>query len=247
MDENGFVDIHFHALPGLDDGADDIEEAATMLGTAADDGAAAIVITPHGGFRRRWQSIDELRLGYARLADTLAGMESAPSLMLGMENPIEPDLARALERGEALTLNDSRYALIELPFLQLPLFWEHAFEEMRNSGYTAVIAHPERQQEIQGAPAIVERMSALGALVQVTAGSLLGHFGRLERLTAEWLVDRGLVDLIASDAHGSQGARSPAALAAAYEAVSSRKGSHVAQRFFVETPAALVANQRVGR
>jgi protein-tyrosine phosphatase len=246
MDDPGFADIHVHAIPLLDDGATTLEEAIELLVEAHKGGATTVVTTPHGGFRRKWQSVEQLRESCSDLAEELESRGVSLSLLLGMENPLDPMLVEMLEQGSALSLNGSRYVLVELPYLQIPLFWEHVVGAMEKKGYTAVIAHPERQLQIQGNPAIVQRMVAQGVLVQVTAGSLLGHFGSRERRTAEWLLDRDLADIVASDAHSVRGDRSPA-LGAAYKIIARRVGDDVARRVMVDTPHSIVDGQPISR
>ena len=102
---NGFVDIHSHIVPGVDDGAPTWEVAMEMLRRAARGGTTLIVATPHGDSRAKWHETDALRESCQQLNVSLA-QEGVPlSIVLGMENPLELDLAERLEEGSALTYN----------------------------------------------------------------------------------------------------------------------------------------------
>ena len=118
-------------------------------------------------------------------------------------------LAERLEEGSALTYNGSEYVLVELPFTQLPLYWEQVLFQLQLAGKQPVIAHPERQAQIQGNPGLLAGAVGRGVLTQITAGSLSRRFGSRVRKSAETLLKSGLTHVIASDAHGVQDPRSP--------------------------------------
>ena len=119
----GFVDLHAHVLPGVDDGPEDWDQAMEMLKRAAQGGTSIVVATPHGDARRRWDKVNTLRRLCDELNKALEQEQVALSLVLGMETGMELDLVEQVEKGDSLTINNSRYILVEPPFSQLPLFW----------------------------------------------------------------------------------------------------------------------------
>ncbi len=134
------------------------------------------------------------------------------SVLLGMENPLELDLVEQLNNGSALHCNDSPYVLVEFPYRQLPIYWEEALFNLQLGGKRPIIAHPERQTQIQENPELLAGVVRRGVMTQITAGSLSRRSGSLVRKTAETLVKNGLAHVIASDAHGPTGPRNTSLL-----------------------------------
>ena len=131
------------------------------------------------------------------------------TVLLGMENPLEPRVVQGLKDGSALALNGSSYVLVEFPYVELPLYWEDVLFQLQLQGRRPIIAHPERQAQIQKRPELLAGPVARGVLTQITAGSLTARFGSRVRKAAETLLAAGLVHVIASDAHAAEGPRAP--------------------------------------
>ena len=209
----GFVDLHSHPLPEVDDGPSALEGAIEIVRRAAAGGTVLMVATPHGDARRKWDNVQTLDRWCQELNETLRQEKLPLTLVLGMENPVEMQVLDKLEEGNALTLNNSRYVLMELPFLQLPLYWEEVLFQLQLKGLIPVIAHPERQAQIQNDPELIAGVVERGVLLQVTAASLAGRFGPAVKKAAEILVRKGLVHILASDCHAPDGPRGPEILA----------------------------------
>ena len=234
-----FVDVHTHVLPGVDDGPESWDEAMETLRQAAKGGAGQLVATPHGDARRRWDTVDSLRNLCEKLNEALR-LEKVPlNVMLGMENPVELNIVEQVESGSAITLNDSIYILMELPFTILPLYWEEVFFQMQMAGLRPIIAHPERQAQIQQDPDIVSRAVDRGVLIQVTAGSVAGGFGPEARRSAETLLKRDLVHIISSDCHRPEGHRGPD-MTEGFAAAVRLVGQDMAVKMAFETPRAIL-------
>ena len=207
--DTGYVDIHSHILPGVDDGAETWEEAVDILKVAANAGTTVMVATPHGDNRARWDNIDSLKDLSGDLNAMLASEGVPLNIVLGMENPLELDMVAQVKRGTALTLNGSEYILVELPFQQLPIYWEEVLFQLQLDGLHPIIAHPERQVQLQANPNLLSGLVERGILLQVTAGSLVGSFGPRAKKAAETLFKKGFAHIIASDCHRSEGSRGP--------------------------------------
>ena len=238
-EDHGFVDLHSHVLPGVDDGPDSWESAIEMLRDAAASGTTHMVATPHGDHRRAWNTIDSLRDLCGDLNRTLGSEGVGLLLSLGMENPLELDTADKLEQGTALTLNSSTYVLVELPFRMLPLYWEEALFRIQLQGFHPIIAHPERQAQVQKKPELLAGPVSRGVLTQITAGSLAGRFGPAVRKAAETLCKKGMAHLIASDCHGFDGFRGPD-MRDGLKAAGRLLGTETAARMVSDTPRSLV-------
>ena len=236
----GLIDLHSHILPGVDDGARTLAEARELARLAVEDGVDAIAATPH--VRPDFPTTpDIMEQGVAELrADFLR--EGIPLQVLhGGE--IDLGLLWAIPPGELARLTiaqTGRYLLLEFPYRRWPFALDSAVSVLVRRGITPVIAHPERNPEVQDRPARVEALVEAGALVQVTGASLDGRLGRASKLTAKRLLELGLVHVLASDAHGPH--IREGGLAAAAEAV----GDDGLARYLTrEAPAAIVAGEPV--
>lgn len=194
-----------------------------MCRLAAAQGTTTIVATPHV-LRDPWLNEDRaLRDGLvAELNHRLGG---TPKVLPGAEVWYSSDLVELAEKGEAgpLTgLNGSRCLLVEVSPLHPMGAVEAAFHELVVMGRIPVLAHPERIPCFWDEPDRLRRWVSRGVLLQVTAGSILGDFGRQAMEFSEWLLDEELVHLVASDAHDV--GRRPPRLAEAREWLRRRKG-----------------------
>jgi protein-tyrosine phosphatase len=191
------IDLHSHVLPGLDDGAADLAEALSMCRAAADDGIEVLAATPH--VRHDYPTTPEqMEAGFAELQVAAAGIvrlvPGAELDLLELERPRE-ELARFALAG------NPDYLLVETPYVGWPLDLAHRIARLREWGVTPVLAHPERNDEVQRRPELLEPVVAQGLLVQLTAASVDGRVGRRAQTCSFALLERGLAHLIASDAH----------------------------------------------
>ncbi len=238
------IELHFHCLPGLDDGPADWDEAVALCRAAAREGTTRIVATPHV-LRGDWVN-EDVGVRDELLLRLNALLEGRPAILPGCEYFFSTDAMALLDDGEVgpLTrLNRSRYLLVELPPEAPPWSVEAAFHEFRISGVTPVIAHPERNAIFRREPERLERLVSRGALCQVTAGSLLGEFGERAAECCDELFRRGLIHFVASDAHNLD--RRPPRLAAAREHVRRRWGTEAEAGLFEANPAALIASEPI--
>lgn len=236
------IDLHFHCLPGIDDGPGSWDQAVALCRAAEADGTSTIVATPHV-LRDPWLNEepgtrDELIL---RLNTLLGGK---PRILPGCEYWFGLDAVELAEKGEAgpLTrLNRGPYLLVEFMPGFVPREAGAAFHELAVMGLTPVVAHPERNSAFARSP---ERLGALvekGAVVQVTAASLAGDLGRGVQLVADDLFASGLVHLVASDAHSTD--RRPPRMAAAREWVRKAWGQEAEMGLFDANPAAVLRGE----
>lgn len=194
-----------------------------------------MVATPHGDSRATWSDTNSLRNACDTINETLQAEHIQLSVVLGMENPLEPNMAERIKSGFALTYNETQHLLVEFPYTHLPLFWEEELFQLQLDGKYPVIAHPERQVQIQDNPRILEGVVSRGVLVQITAGSLTRKFGSRVRKCAETLLKDQLAHVIASDAHSSGGSRPPDLLEG-FNAAAQLIGKEQATRMMTEVP-----------
>ena len=195
------IDLHSHILPGLDDGARTLDEAVEIARAAVEDGITAIAATPH--VREDYPTEpEEMERGVSQLRDALVQAGVALELYPGGE--IALDRLRLLERDGvrrfALAGNPS-YLLVEFPYFGWPLDLADQLFQLRIAGVTPVLAHPERNADVQSTPERLAPLVESGTLVQLTAASMDGRLGRRTRETGARLIELELAHMIASDAH----------------------------------------------
>lgn len=193
-------DIHMHILPGMDDGAKSMADAIAMAEMAVECGVKGVVASSHGntgGFTR--SDYERALLG---LKEELKKEKIALELYPGMEIYMDHDAIDKLTAGELLTINQSKYVLVEFDFREELWMVQDYLQMLDDAGYIPVIAHAERYAFVQRNPELVYHWAELGYVIQVNKGSLLGGFGRRERETAISLLEHKLIHVIASDAHG---------------------------------------------
>lgn len=234
---DGFVDIHCHILPGIDDGASGWDTAIRMAQMAVADGIGVIVATPHqlGNFTRNQGSA--IRAHAIRFQQALRERRIPLRILPGADVRIEPELVRKVRTGEVVSLADRRrHVLLELPHeIYAPL--DRLLDELRAAGMVGILSHPERNLGILNQPAVLPPLVDRGCLLQVTAGSLLGLFGSRIRLFSESLIERRLIHFVSTDAHSTNGR--PPLLRQAFDRVGQLAGHNYAVQVFQKNPAAV--------
>ena len=194
------IDLHCHILPELDDGARSLEESLAMARMAVDSGVTAMVATPHCGSDRRQTVLPVYQL----LREALKEMEIPLKLYSGMEIFGTPETSRLLKEEKLLTLNGSRYPLIEFSFQSDGESETQILKDVLEAGFCPVVAHPERYDYVRRDPRLINRWVRMGCLLQVNRGSLFGRFGTGAQKMAVELVERGLAAVVSSDAHSAR-------------------------------------------
>ena len=197
------VDIHFHLLPGVDDGAATIEQSVELARAAEADGTATIVATPH--VRHDFVTdVSELPNRIREVRDRLLRERIAIDVRCGGE--LSHEMVGRLGQSGLETIAagppGASWILLEAPFEGLGEELHLAADELRDRGFSVVLAHPERSPVLMGDnAAALRRELEAGSLLQVNAWSLAGGYGAEAERHALWLVGAGLVTCLASDAH----------------------------------------------
>ncbi len=234
------IDTHTHILPAIDDGADDLEVALDMARMAVADGVHHMIATPHNA---DWEEKEQREGMFERLHSLQAAVEDANiglNLYLGSEIHITPDVVQRIKLGQMLTLNGSRYILLELPFFAFPPYLDQVLFELALEGIMPILAHAERYSAVQEKIELIFPLVERGLLVQITSGSLGGTFGSQARQTAIALLQRKLAHIIASDAHNID--HRPPLLSEAVTIAAEYVGRDQAERMVTEIPRAILDN-----
>jgi len=237
------IDIHCHILPGVDDGSDSIETSLDMAALAAENGTKIVVATPHCNIPNEYTNyFDEFLKRRFRELQLAVREEGFPlQVATGMEAFGTNNLPVLLREGRVITLNNSRYLLVEFYFGDDPDRVQMVLEGLLDEGVTPVVAHPERYEYVRRDPELAVDWKDMGCLLQVNKGSIVGSFGRDVQDAVHYLIQQGLADAVASDAH-SPFQRTPF-MEHAYEMICDLYSVQEAQRLFWENPARILQNQ----
>lgn len=194
------IDIHCHILPGMDDGAKNIEDSLIMAKQAAKEGIHTIIATPH--LNNHYDNRKPLIISKVNeLNQALIENGIDVKILPGQEPRIYGEIIEDFDRNEIQTLNNSQYQFIEFPSSHVPRYTERLLFDIQVKGLTPIIVHPERNSEIIERPEILYNLVEKGALTQVTASSLSGYFGKNIKNFSIQLIESNLTHFIASDAH----------------------------------------------
>lgn len=238
------IDLHAHILPGLDDGPRDIDESLAMCEMAAADGIRAIVATPHTGNGIYNNHRDQILASLSVLRKSVEMAGRSITLHAGADVHANVDILDMLTDGRAMTVNDNgHYVMIEIPDQAIPPNFEDWLFGLQLKGVIPILTHPERNMVIGNDLNFLAGLVNMGVLVQVTAMSITGQFGRaIERISREMLV-RGLVHVIATDAHSVE-ARPPV-LSKARDIAASLIGEEGALDLVLKNPLSILEGRPV--
>lgn len=237
------IDIHCHILPGIDDGPIDIETSIEMLKTASNDGISHIVATPHFIYNDK-PSIKDIKDLVILLEERINLKHIAVKLLSGADIRLTYELIYGIEKNEIMTINSSRYFLLELPPL-LPPNLDTFFLSIEKRGFIPIITHPERNYKFFSSIDKLKSLKDAGALIQITAMSITGEFGNQIKSFSRMLLRKGMVDFIASDAHNT--AHRPPLLSRAYKETANFLNKKEAKKLFFENPLAVIENKEIQR
>ena len=204
-----YIDLHCHILPGVDDGAPDLDIALQMLKREVQEGVGRIILTPHqkpghwcvtaGGIEKR---LERLRMETRRLGIPV-------QLFPGAELMYCCGMRELLDAGKVCTLAHSRYVLVEFMPAEDWKYIRNGIYDLADSGYWPILAHVERYAQLADRPERVKELIEIGAYIQMNAGSIAETEGGRTRRTCMRLLQQQLVHFIGTDAHRAEGKRSP--------------------------------------
>ena len=239
-----FVDIHCHALFGVDDGARNESVMEKMLRMAYCDGTRVMCLTPHHDVKGT-ASLEQIKEVFAEAEafcrDNLPDMR----VYLGNELTYRFGCAESLIQGSCKTLAESRYVLVDFFSAPDAPAVIRGVESLQNAGFLPIVAHVERYGCFSGNKRELIKLSQTGAVLQINAASLLqGWFSSIGR-TARWLLAKGMAHVVASDGHDDE-VRVPV-LGKAYDFVKKRFGEAYAEQLFCVHPMKILEGKRIDK
>lgn len=227
----GFVDIHTHILPGVDDGAQNLSQSLELLKRAHCQGTGAVILTPHCRGRYRNNTGQRLTEIFGQLRQVAEKECPDLELYLGCEVGYELDVSEKIADGTVLSLNGTQYVLLEF---QQGSFRSRILDgvlEVLNFGYVPIIAHAERYEAFRKYPKLADEVIQLGALIQLNADSVLGKCGFGIKRYCHKLLKAHLVHFVATDAH-DQKSRKPE-LRCCYQRLRKKYGQEYADALLI--------------
>ena len=195
------VDLHSHIIPKIDDGSQSIETSILMLQEAKKAGFTDIFLTPHYIENYYDLDIQTRKEKFEELQKIAKEKNIDINLYLGSEIFINPEIDLLYSKKAILTLNNSRYMLIEIPMNDTILYLDDVIENLTYMGIVPILAHPERYEYVQNDISVCERLIDKGVLFQMNYGSIIGVYGKDVKKTAIKLLKNNYIHFLGSDVH----------------------------------------------
>ena len=198
-------DIHSHILSGIDDGSESAAESIKILKLAIQEGVSDIILTPHYIYGSNYACNNkDKRIRFEVLQELVETRNLPIRLYLGNEILLCEHILELLENGECMTLNHSRYVLVELPMNNELLNAKKIFFELVSHEYIPILAHPERYHYISEDSTFFEDLVDMGVLLQGNYKSLLGKYSKGAERRLKKLLQKNMITFLASDTHHAE-------------------------------------------
>lgn len=199
------IDFHSHLMPGVDDGAADLDESRTGLAVMHEQGVRTIVTTPHirASMTQSAAMLDRYMGELDEAFDSLATLAARDFPDLRIERGVEMmlDLPAPKLGDRRLHLAGGDFVLVEFPFMSIPPNSSMPLRELRTLGVTPIVAHPERYANMSSNFQLIETWKEAGACIQINAGSLVGSYGATAKRLVWQILEQGWADYLSSDYH----------------------------------------------
>jgi protein-tyrosine phosphatase len=197
---DGHIDIHSHLLPGIDDGAQTIDDTLFLLDSLNNMGISNFITTPHifSGF---WDNTKEkIQALEIETNSNLKKHNTKTPVKAAAEYLMDDHFVSLFQKGEILTLKDN-YVLVEMSYLNPPIQLFDIIFDLQVAGYKPVLAHPERYAFYHNDFDQYLKLKNAGCLFQLNLPSTVGYYGIEVTQAAEKLLKKGLIDFVGSDTH----------------------------------------------
>jgi|SRR5690606_16257905 len=200
----GFVDMHNHILPGIDDGAKTVEESIALIKGFSAIGIEKFIATPHMMHHYYPNDHESIHSAREKVLDSLLSQGIAGiSLDIAAEHMIDDNFEFLLEQKKVMPIKN-RYLLIEMSYLQPPINFDQAVEKIPSHHYFPILAHPERYSFLNQNSSKFTKFRNKGILLQLNLLSLGEYYGKDVQKKAHILLNKRLIDYMASDIHNAQ-------------------------------------------
>jgi len=240
------IDLHCHYLPGVDDGPVEAEEALQLVRAAVANGITAAALTPHIHPRRYPNSKTRLLHTFVRFQELVKQHQIPIKLFLAGEVRVSPESLELFEQDEIPflgTVDGYKVVLLEFPHDMIPVGSEQFITKLLRMKVRPLIAHPERNKQVMSDHERIRPFVDMGCWLQLTAGSLVGSFGKPAKKVATKLLEQELAWIIATDAHNIE--HRPPDLAEGRNALEDVVGARMAKRMVETRPARILGLEQI--
>lgn len=237
------IDIHSHILPGVDDGAKDEKQSLEMLKLAAADGITDIIATPHFHYRRGHATPAQIKAAAAKCQQLIKDAGLNINIYTGNELYYTHELLETVKAGEALTMADSDYVLLEFSPDTERRKIQNAVYQFLSEDYYPIIAHMERYMAFQKHPDFAYAISDMGTYFQLNAGSLLGTAGWSTKRFSRAMLKSGMIHFIGTDTHDIK--NRPPQLEKALTWLEKKFGEDEALQYVSKNPQMILKNEAI--
>lgn len=238
--QTGFTDIHTHLFP-VQDGPKNMEQAIRAVRIAAKNNITNMILTPHFNSCDRSYDQQGIMTAYQALRKEIILNKIWMNVHIGNEISVDENTVECVRTGRAMTLGDSDYVLCEYPLYQVPFYYQNILYDLLEKGYHPVIAHPERNSDIDMNYKSLVALRDNGCLIQINAGSILGKYGSKAKKYVIMLLKEKAVDFVASDAHSDKH-RSPVVLMRAFQRLGKWLDNGYLMDVFIHNPKIIISN-----
>jgi protein-tyrosine phosphatase len=239
------IDLHCHYLPGIDDGAQTLDEALTLARAALSAGIHTSVLTPHVHVGRYDNTLASIQKSFTAFERALADHGVPLDIRIGGEVRIAPEIIPLVEAEQIPFIGElagHRIMLLEFPHSHLVVGGDKLIRWLLDRRIRPLIAHPERNRDVMRNVDRIGEYVGMGCLLQVTGASITGQFGKNAQACAYALLDRNWVNVVATDAHNME--HRPPNLNLAQEALAAMGGVQYARELTEFFPARIIGHDR---
>ncbi len=237
-----YIDLHSHILPGVDDGAENVQQTMEMLQIAYEEGIRCMIATPHFHPHRGHKSPETMKRKVALVRKLAEKIDPKFRIYLGTEIYFTQEIPEQLKKREVLTINGTRYVLVEFSPSDS---YEHIYksiQQLQMYGYEVIVAHVERYENVRSNLSCAEELVKMGALLQINTGSIVGKYGKEAKKYVYSLMEQDLVFGVGTDAHNAF-SRSPKIKKAA-DLIEKKYGKEYRRRIFFDNAASLLRKRK---
>ncbi|WP_031428807.1 tyrosine-protein phosphatase [Flavimarina sp. Hel_I_48] len=198
---DGYTDIHNHILPGIDDGAQNLEESVALVSQLNEIGISNFICTPHTMGDYYPNTPETINNAADTLRTSLMAKGNTSLIQTSSEYMLDEGFSTHLKDGDLMPFTSDKHILIEISYLQPPINLEELLFDLTHAGYIPILAHPERYSYYHKRPEYYAELQRLGCLLQLNALSLSDYYGSSVKKMALELLENGQYTFLGTDVH----------------------------------------------
>ena len=242
MSGKGIYDIHCHIVPGVDDGATDIEETGKLLRMEYEQGVRTIIATPHFRFRMFETSAEKVKEQFKLVEKAAAEVASDLHVYLGCEFHTNMEMISMLRENKVMTMAGSRYVLTEFSHNSEENYIRERLSTLLSGGYKPIVAHIERYEATRTSMDFVEELVDMGVCMQINADSITGKDGFFTKRYCNRVMKQDLLHFVGSDCHNST--KRISRIGEASRVVTAKFGQDYADELFIRNPERILEKKK---